>query len=404
MKTTLLSAAMLAALSLQAQKSESFFAFSAMDQTNQWLNIQSLQLNEQEPLKTIYDYRQSGNVLLNGYTRRPFSTAVNNNAPTETMVAATAYENYSRRLFFIPMKKAELRWVEWDTKGTPSYFAISSPVLGQLDMEKPENQITRMTISTDGFGYALTNDGKHLIRFTTGSKPVITDLGNLIDASANGQQTVHSQCSSWGGDLVAAADGSLYLITLRNHIYHISTNSRIATYKGQISGLPQNFSSNAAAATANGDLLVGCSYGNQNCYIVDVQDFKARPAFTRQPGNMNFSDLASGYFLFSRFSPSAPIQTNQELFTAEFYQVAVYPNPVTQKVFRLNFKQANTGMHTVQLTDLSGQLILQSNVQISGRGQAFTFNLPSESAGGMYLVRVTDHTEKVVHVTKVVVE
>jgi hypothetical protein len=134
-----------------------------------------------------------------------------------------------------------------------------------------------------------------------------------------------------------------------------------------------------------------------------VKDFKASPAFTRQPGNMNFSDLASGYLLFSRFNPAVN-QTNQELLTAESYQLAVYPNPITQKVFRLNVKQANIGMHTVQVTDLSGQLIFQSTVNISGRGQAFTFNLPAETAGGMYLVRVTDHSEKTVHVSKVVVD
>lgn len=404
MKTYLYAAALFGSLSVQAQQKEIFFASSSADLPNQWLNIQSMQLSEDQPMKTIYDFRQSGSILLNGYTSRPFNTGTLQSEPTETMVAATAYSNDSRRLFFVPMKKAELRWVEWDAKGIPSFYAVTSPLLGQLDMEKPENQITRMTVGVDGFGYALTNDGNHLIRFTTGPKPTIIDLGNLIDASSNGQQTVHSQCASWGGDLVAAADGSLYLITLRNHIYHISVKNRIATYKGVITGLPENFTSNAAAATANGDLLVGCSNGNQNCFIVDVQNFQARPAFTRQPGNMNFSDLASGFFLFSRFQPSNVNQNNADLFTAESYQLSVFPNPVTEKVFRLNFKQSNTGLHTVQVRDLSGQLILQTNVNISGRGQAFTFNLPSETAGGMYLVRVTDHTDKIVHVSKLVVQ
>ena len=37
----------------------------------------------------------------------------------------------------------------------------------------------------DGNGYAITNDGNHLIRFTTGKKTVITDFGNLIDAETN---------------------------------------------------------------------------------------------------------------------------------------------------------------------------------------------------------------------------
>jgi len=75
------------------------------------------------------------------------------------------------------------------------------------------NQITRMTIGKDGFGYALSNDGEHLIKFTTQGTPVIQDLGVLIDNPSN-QVLVRSSCTSWGGDIVAAADGSLYLVTM----------------------------------------------------------------------------------------------------------------------------------------------------------------------------------------------
>ena len=46
-------------------------------------------------------------------------------------------------------------------------------------------QIARMVIAGDGNGYALSNDANHLMRFTTGKKPEITDLGPVSDAEAN---------------------------------------------------------------------------------------------------------------------------------------------------------------------------------------------------------------------------
>jgi hypothetical protein len=407
MKTFILSLSVLGALAVQAQKKDQFFAISSTEQPNEWLNIQRMQLNGQQSSQLIYDYRQKDYSFLNGYTRRPVResvSAINASDPTETMVAAAAYNSITRQLFFIPMKKAELRWMEWSENRPPVFLSVPSPVLSQLNMEKPENQITRMTIGADGFGYALTNDGNHLIRFTTGSRPSLTDLGNIIDASSNGQLSVHSQCSSWGGDLVAAADGSLYLITMRNSIYQIIPGTRVATYKGVIKGLPQNFYSNAAAATEDGNLIVGCSYGDHNCFLVDMNSFEARPAFSEKPGKLNYSDLASGYMLFSRSRFNNGNEVNQDLFTAEQYQLQIYPNPITENRFKLNFKQTNTGMHTIQVTDLSGQLIRQTMVQVSGRGQAFHVELPAETAKGLYLVRVTDHTEKTVHVSKIVLQ
>jgi hypothetical protein len=61
-----------------------------------------------------------------------------------------------------------------------------------------------MVIASDGNGYALTNDGNHLIRFTTGKDPVITDLGALTDDASNANNSVHSR-KGFGGDMIADA-------------------------------------------------------------------------------------------------------------------------------------------------------------------------------------------------------
>ena len=59
------------------------------------------------------------------------------------------------------------------------------------------------------------------------------------------------------------------------------------------------------------------------------------------------------------------------------------------------------GVHSF---DLSGQIVYLSNVNISGRGQAHMVELPSDASKGMYLVCVTDHEEKTVYVSKVVLQ
>ena len=59
-------------------------------------------------------------------------------------------------------------------------------------------------------GYALTNDARHLIRFTTGGLPVIEDLGTLVDDPANDGQSIHLSCTSFGGDMIADDKGNLW--------------------------------------------------------------------------------------------------------------------------------------------------------------------------------------------------
>jgi hypothetical protein len=56
-----------------------------------------------------------------------------------------------------------------------------------------------MVFSSDGNGYALNNGGSHLVRFTTGENPQISDLGELNDAPENGDMKISDANTSWGG-------------------------------------------------------------------------------------------------------------------------------------------------------------------------------------------------------------
>ena len=135
-----------------------------------------------------------------------------------------------------------------------------------------------MTVAADGNGYALTNDGNHLIKFTTGKKIVITDLGGLLDASSNKAISVHNKCSSWGGDIVADAFGKLYLFTASKNIFKIDITERTATHLGTITGLSGAYTLNGAAVDDDDNVIIN----NNDDYNEDVNDNKNREMNSQQ--------------------------------------------------------------------------------------------------------------------------
>lgn len=392
MKKIFLPIMLLAGLAVHAQK-QSIFSFSSTDLPFQWKSIQEFSLSNENSLRTIYDGKQSVKVL-DAYTRKASPLVAD-----AGLVAAAGYREATKQLFYIPMQTAELRWAQWNGNQTPLIYTLKSHVLEQLDFNKTEHQITRMTIDSKGTGYALTNDAMHLIEFTTGEKPIMRDLGQLIDAASNGQQSIHNACASYGGDMVAGDDGNIYLITQRNQIYFFNPDKRIATYLGGIKGLPQTFTSNGAAATENGDLLLACSHGNQNGYLINPENWEARPAFSEKPQGYNMSDLASGNILARK--PRA----NTSLFNASGNQIQVFPNPLADGS-RLQISLSNTigGNHQVQLIDLSGKIITQQSVNLNEGTQSFYLDYPGEIAKGTYFVKLTNPSDKTIHTSKLIIQ
>ena len=185
-----------------AQKSAFVYVISAAENEASWMNIQMMNSKKGELVQTIYDYRKQHPAIIDIETNQQRTTS-GGTFPTYTSVAAAAYDGKTQRMFFIPMRIAELRWADVRTPSEAKYYTTSSPQLHELNLNDPANHITRMVIAADGYGYAITNDGNHFYRFTTGKKPQLTDLGNLVDAADNGAMSVHSQCNSWGGDVVA---------------------------------------------------------------------------------------------------------------------------------------------------------------------------------------------------------
>jgi hypothetical protein len=313
------------------------------------------------------------------------------------LVAAAGYSEATKQLFYIPMYAAELRWAQWNGHQTPIIYSIQSNILSQLDFNKTEQQITRMAIDRKGVGYALTNDAMHLIEFTTGERPILRDLGQIIDAGSNGQNSIHNACSSFGGDMVAGDDGNIYLITQRSNIYMFNPQTRIAKYLGSIKGLPQQFTPNGAAAMANGELLLSCSNGDQNCFIVNPEKWEARSLFSENPKGFNMSDLASGYLLSRKPRPTSFIQD-------DYTSLHVFPNPMSNSRLQISLENAVSGNYQVQLLDMTGKVINQQILNLSQGSQSVYLNYPTETAKGTYLIKVTNPSDKTIHSSKLMIQ
>ena len=315
-------------------------------------------------------------------------------APTETFVAASAYDLKTNRLFFTPMHSNELRYFDLN-RGTNTVFYVRNTALKAFAETQGEaDVITRMCFGSDGYGYALTNDGNHLIRFSSGEKITIVDLGQVQDGKNNNGISLRNMCTSWGGDMIADAFGNLYIISMKGNVFKMNPQTLVADFVGQIKNIPQDYTINAAAVDALGNVVVGCASKTENYYSVNLSTLDASVLPKQQQQVYNTSDLASCHFAYENLvnTPSVATKAN----------VTVYPNPVINKTLNVSFDALKAGNHNVQITDAAGNSILSKTININGKTST-QIVLPKSSAGGMYLIKVTDSFGKEQYSGKVVV-
>jgi hypothetical protein len=324
------------------------------------------------------------------------------NAAFGTGVAAAAYDRKHDRLYYTPMFFDQLRYIDLRTMNV--YFVTGANFSGEVNKAADQsNIITRMVIADDGNGYALTNDGNHLVRFTTGKKLEVTDLGTLVDAAENKGISVHNSCSSYGGDMIADNDGNLLVFSARNHVFQVNIESKVATHVGTITGLPANFTTNGAAVDENNKVLITSAVDASSLYSVDPKTLVAT-AMKSTAVPWHTADLANSNILESRKPVSAP-----ELIASKVSplsdKIQLYPNPVTTNRFNIQFNGMEEGSYTVQVTDARGQQVASKNISVNSKGQTVTsISIPAPSSKGIYIVKVNDPNNKTVYSNKIVVQ
>lgn len=312
--------------------------------------------------------------------------------PFATNSAAMAYDSKHERLYFTPMGINQLRYI--DLRKGKIYFFEDEPfgtVTGYGDVK---NQVTRMVIASDGNGYALTNDALHLLRFTTGRKPSITDLGPVTQGNvAAGGAAIGRH---YGGDMIADASGNLYLIAASRNVFKINIATKLAEHLGVIKGLPQGFSTNGAMVEGGSKVIVCSSESTLGYFRFDLNTLEAEK-ISKSGDVYNASDLANGVLAFDkkRDEPkeeetvtmaerSIPNTASEKLAGSG---ISVYPNPVTDGRVRVSFNDLPAGTYQMQLADMSGKLVLSRAVNINSKGQVQELQLP-KLASGSYVLNV----------------
>ena len=406
--------ALVVAATAQNSSAKAYAITGGQKGQSNWTEVRLIDLTTGAELQTIYSSSQTPQVF-NARTGKPIAITPDNSPnmrtstsmPFSTFSAACAYDSKHNRLYYTPMGINQLRYIEVGGKSSRIFY-FEDEAFGQTaNLQDEANHITRMVIGADGNGYALSNDGNHFMRFTTGKKPTIADLGNLVDDQSNGAVSVHNRCSSWGGDMIADAFGNLYLVSAKQAVFEINIGTRVATFKGYITGLPANYSTNGAVVDDEGKIVVGSAASTQGYYAVDLESLKATKIESKDKV-YNTSDLAnSNLALQKEADQKASAVSAASILKRDIVRndnISMFPNPVTDGTFRVYFDNQAIGKYEVQLVDLRGRVISAMSVSIAAKAQVQEMLVGSGIARGMYLVKVVDMKRKAVFSDKILIQ
>ena len=422
--STLLIIFSLCLLAGTAQPNNSAYAITGQaNGSMNWTDLRSINFNTGDAGQTLFENEQtnftfkeavSGKpvtsfILPNSASDLPLAGKITGNVqvlnvtPTTLMCAALAYDKRHNKLFFSSMHTGQLMWLDLNGgSSTPSFYLAETRLVDNNGQRNEALNITRMTIGADGYGYALSNDGNHLIKFSTGKKTTVSDLGSLLDDNAASGVSIHNPCGSWGGDMVADASGKLILFTAFQHVYEIETTSRITTYLGRIKNLPASYLVNGAAVTEDGFIMISSGNTAEGFYKLDPESFTATKLQTKGVV-YNASDLASSHLLGKPVMKSgAAVLAPMETMGNEF--ISIYPNPVSDGRITVTFDNNPAGEYKIALTDLQGRMIESKSVYIRNSRQSEKFRLKMVPAKGLYLISITDAGLRKIFSGKIVVE
>ena len=402
------------------------FAITGQAKANlNWTDIRSIQLNTGDVSDVIYESgvtkflfknattdKEIDKIILRGnpaaFTTEGFKVSaqqveLNNPPPTFLKSAALAFDQRHGKLFFASMHTGTLTWIDLNEQGeTPLFYTIDQPLVNNENYQDEALNITRMAIGADGNGYAVTNDGSQVVRFTTGKKTVITNLGGLIDAASDAGISIQSKCTSWGGDIVGHVSGKLLLFSASQNVFEIDLTNMVATYKGRVKNLPATFSLNGAAVDENDQVMVSSANTFEGFYKINMDDLSATKLNTSNQV-FNASDLASSYLLgHTKQKAGMAILTPMEVMGNKY--ISVYPNPVNTGTIKIGFDKMDPGKYQIALTDLQGRLIENKTANILYKGQVENFTLKTKPVKGIYMIKITNSGKQNIYSDKLVVE
>jgi uncharacterized repeat protein (TIGR01451 family) len=212
------------------------------------------------------------------------------NGSVLTYASALAYDKNANRIYFVnnyTNAPQDLSYIDLNASPVCARRFVGYPL--ETNLSSGWN-INRMSFCSDGFGYAVTQNGRDIIRFSINPAtgvPIITRLGALINDLNNGSNNILSES---GGDIFGDGSGNLYLIANSSNLYKINPNNRIATFLGAVNPFPGT--SNSMAVDPAGNVYIGGAY--RNVFSVNLASMAGASIVTDSLNNVwNNGDFTS---------------------------------------------------------------------------------------------------------------
>lgn len=281
-------------------------------------------------------------------------------------IAAMTVSN-TGELVYMPMNNNRVALVDAASK-QGSIVEIASANVVNTDQG---SYYARMTTASDGFMYALNNNGTELLKIS--SNGTVQNLGSIPSiaefAKASGIAT-----SVYGGDMIADAFGNIYALSAAGHVFKINPNKMISDYLGQIKGLPEKYTVNGAAVMADGKVLIGTT-ANFGFYTLDFETLKAT---FRSDYAVPVYDLASKHFL-----------RQAELDGMANSNYSLYPTIVKNSELNIVAKTNDLSNLNVVVYNLNNKQVYANTLNVRSVGE-YKVNLSGSLQPGIYILKATN--------------
>jgi len=185
-----------------------------------------------------------------------------------------------------------------------------------------------------------------------------------------------------------------------------SAPSRVATFKGTITGLTPNYTTNGAVVDNDGNIIVSSANVFDGLYKFNFKDLKA-VKIPSDEKSFNASDMANGNFLLqqeadaiNKFDLSNSVLPK----LADNAAARVYPNPVSGNQFNVLFEDQKTGRYTILVTDIAGKALQSKEVSVGKAGQVESIRFANKITKGTYLVKVISENKVQAFTEKIIVQ
>lgn len=272
-------------------------------------------------------------------------------------------------LFYLPMNGNKVSMINTSSK-TGTLIDVPNTLVNNKNQG---TYFARMTTGSDGFIYALNNDGSELLKISSSGS--IQNLGSVSGvaefAKASGLET-----SVYGGDMIADAFGNLYVISASANVFKFNPNKLNVEYIGKINGLADGYTVNGAAVMKDGNVLLATT-SVHGLYTLDMNTLEAS---FKSDYEVPVYDLSSPYFLRQNMM--------DELASAQSYY-SLYPTIVKNSELNIVSKSAENSTLHVTVWNLNNKQIYSNTLTVNSIGD-YKVNLSGSLQPGIYVLKATN--------------